>query len=225
MNAQIEVLITFLLYLAFFGWIGWMRGRWREGVTLAVAFGGWVLLQLFGDVFVSLANLGKKFFFLVKVGGLSSNSDTQNAAIATLKDVAPLINAENRAGFLFVLWVLILVLAYVVTSRLFRGKNNQTDGWANLFGMLSGLLYVTVLLPRLIALVVPGDATAALAIRNNNALQVLGSTLALVRDGLFNVWQVLKPQASLVILIVLTILLVIAASTLNRSNTRKPESR
>ena len=55
-----------------------------------------MLLQEFGDVFVSVANLIKKFVFLVRAGGLSSNSDTQNAAIATLKDVTPLITAENR---------------------------------------------------------------------------------------------------------------------------------
>jgi len=225
MNAQIEVLITFILYLAFFGWIGWMRGRLREGVTLAVAFGGWVLFQQFGDVFVSIANLGKKFFFLAKAGGLSSNAATQNAAIASLNDVVPIITAENRTGFLFILWVVILILTYVVTSRLFRGKTNKTDGWAILFGMLSGLLYVTVLLPRLIGLVVIGNATAAQTIRGTDALQVLGSTLTLVRDGLFNLWQLLKPQASLVILIVLTVLLVIAASTLNRSNPKKPEPR
>jgi len=225
MNEQIEVLITFVLYLAFFGWIGWMRGRWREGVTLAVALGSWILLQQFGGVFVSIANLTKKFFFLVKAGGLSSNSETQNAAIASLNGVTPLVTAENRPGFLFVLWVLILILAYVITSRLFRGKQNKQDGWAFFFGMLSGLLYVTVLLPRLIALVVPGDAAAVQAIRSSDALKVLGSTLTLVRQGLVNLWQVLKPQSSFVILIVLTILLVLIASTLNRGNARKPESR
>ncbi len=221
MNEQIEILVTFILYLAFFGWIGWTRGRKREGFTLAVAFISWVLLQAFSSVFISLANLGKKFFYLAKAGGLSSNSDTQNAAIATLKGVPPLITAENASGFLFVLWVFILILAYVLSSKDWLGKNNKMDGWAVLFGLGSGLLYATVLLPRLIALVVPGDTTSTQAIRSSSALNVLGTTLTLLRTGLVNVWQLIRPQASLVILITLTLLLVIAASTLNRSNAKK----
>lgn len=222
MNESIQILVTFILYLAFFGWIGWMRGRKREGFTLAVALGSWILLQQFSGVFISLANLAKKFFYLAKAGGLSSNSDTQTAAIGTLKSVPPLITAESAPGFLFVLWVFILILAYVLSSKGWLSKNNKTDGWAVLFGLGSGLLYATVLLPRLIALVVPGDATSTqTAIRSSSALNVLGTTLTLVRTGLVNVWQLIRPQASLVILITLTLLLVLAASTLNRSNTRK----
>ncbi|MCX6043876.1 MAG: hypothetical protein NT075_02090 [Chloroflexi bacterium] len=221
MNEQIEILVTFILYLAFFGWIGWMRGRKREGFTLAVALGSWILLQRFSGIFISLANLGKKFFYLAKAGGLSSNSDTQTAAIGTLKSVPPLLTAENAPGFLFVLWVIILILAYVLSSKAWLSKNNKADGWAVLFGLGSGLLYVTVLLPRLIALVVPGDATSTEIIRTSSALDVLGTTLTLLRTSLVNVWQLVRPQASLIILITLTLLLVLAASTLNRSNARK----
>ncbi len=221
MNEQIEILVTFILYLAFFGWIGWMRGRKREGFTLAVALGSWILLQEFSSIVISLANLGKKFFYLAKAGGLSSNSDTQTAAIGTLKSVPPLITAESAPGFLFVLWVIILILAYVLSSKAWLSKNNKMDGWAILFGLGSGLLYATVLLPRLIALVVPGDVTAVQPLRSSNALNVLGTVLTILRTSLVNVWQLVRPQASLIILITLTLLLVLAASTLNRSNARK----
>ncbi|MFN8491398.1 MAG: hypothetical protein U0350_27620 [Caldilineaceae bacterium] len=223
MNEQIEVLLTFILYLAFFGWIGWTRGSRREGFTLAVALGSWILLQEFGDVFVRLANLIGKALAFVRAGGLGANPD---AAFAALRSVPPWIDDTNRAGFLFILWVAILILAYMMSGLKPFSKNNKADGWAVLFGMLSGLLYATVLLPRLITLLVPGDVTAAEVLRSSNALKILASTATTLRSALVNVWQLVKPQASLIILLVLTLLLVLAASSLRRGERpRRAEER
>ena len=75
--------------------------------------------------------------------------------------------------------------------------------------------------PRLIALVLPGDVGSVQLLRSSNAIQVLGSTATLLRNGFVNVWQLVKPQASLVISIALTLLLALAASTINRSSEKK----
>lgn len=102
MNEQIEVLLTFILYLAFFGWIGWTRGSRREGFTLAVALGSWILFQEFGAVFVRLVNLIGDGIAFVRAGGLGANPD---AAFAAIRSNTPWIDSTNRAGFLFILWV------------------------------------------------------------------------------------------------------------------------
>lgn len=224
MNEQIEVLLTFILYLAFFGWIGWTRGSRREGFTLAIGLGSWILLQEFGDVFVRIANLLGKFVAFVRAGGLGANS---NAAFAAIGSAQPWVDDTNRAGFLFIVWVVILILGYVISGLKLFNKNNKSDGWAVLFGMISGLLYAAVLLPRLITLIVPGDVTAAQVLRSSNALKVLGGTLTTLRSALVNVWQLVKPQSSIIILIVLTLLLVLAASSLRRGSrpTRAEERR
>ena len=224
MNEQIEVLLTFILYLAFFGWIGWTRGSRREGFTLAIALGSWILLQEFGDIFVRLVNLIGKGVAFVRAGGLGANPD---AAFAAIRSASPWVDDTNRGGFLFILWIVVLILAYMISGLKLFNKNNKSDGWALFFGMLSGLLYAVVLLPRLITLIVPGDVTAAEVLRSSNALKVLGSTATTLRSALVNVWQLVKPQASLIILLVLTLLLVLAASSLRRGSrpTRAEERR
>ncbi len=65
MTTETQVLIAFILYLVFFGWIGARRGVWPEVALLVVTVGGWVLLQERGTVIVRLTNFGGKFLVLV----------------------------------------------------------------------------------------------------------------------------------------------------------------
>ncbi|MCB0110990.1 MAG: hypothetical protein KDE53_33950, partial [Caldilineaceae bacterium] len=70
MSGQLEVLITFLLYIAFFGWIGYLRGTLSEGIVFGVALTAWLILQEQGDIFVRVINLGSKGIAFVQAGGL-----------------------------------------------------------------------------------------------------------------------------------------------------------
>jgi len=223
MNQQIEILITFLLYLAFFGWVGWLRGRRRTGFVLAVAVISWLLLNEQGDIFVRIANLGKKFLVFIQSGGLSSNPDP---AFAALRDAPPLITGDNRGRFVFIVWVLLLVLAYVLSGRDYKWlkDNNKQDGWAVLWGIVSGFFFASVLLPRLIAILLPAGTAGfntGEVIQSTNLFRILGGSLSVLREGLSTIWTLVEPQAPFVILLLLTLLLVIAASTLQGRGANK----
>jgi len=50
MNQPLETLVTFILYLGIFAWIGRGRGTTRELIVLGTAILGWVLLNEQGGV-------------------------------------------------------------------------------------------------------------------------------------------------------------------------------
>lgn len=217
MNGQLEVLITFLLYIAFFGWVGYLRGTLSEGIVFGVALLSWLALQEQGDIFVRLVNLGSKGVAFVQAGGLGENPDQAFGAIGS---AAPWVTAESRGGFLFLLWAFLLFLAYIVSSPRMLGKKSKSDGWAIILGILNGLLYATILLPRLVILLQPvdvADATGGIS----GFLDVLGGGFELLRSSIGGLWNIFDPaQQSLILLALLTIFLLLAANSL-RSGTRK----
>lgn len=230
MTGQIEVLITFLLYIAFFAWVGYRRGGWSEGVVFAVALLGWLGLQEQGGLVIRIVNLGSKFVAFVEAGGLGENPDQ---AFGALGDAEPWVTNDSRSAFLFLLWALLLFLAYVITARAF-GKKSKGNGWAILFGILNGLLYATILLPRLVTLLQPATvadaaedgATAGLA----GLFDVADSGFDLLRDSVGGLWDFFEPsQQSLILLILLTLFLLLVASTLRGkpkgSSSRQTDSK
>lgn len=227
MNARLEVLITFILYLCFFGWIGWRRGFRSELVVFIASVGTWLLLQRAGDLFVRLANLGGKFVTFVKAGGLSANPDP---AFAALKEAPLWVTDENKAGFLFLIWIFIVLVAYIVSTmaKLEPKKNERTGGWAVLLGMANGLFFTSIFLPRLVALVVPQGADFNALVERANILGLLSSSVRLLIENLSAFWTLVRPQASIVLVILLTLFLVLVASTLrtgHRTRTNSQQNR
>lgn len=222
MTGQLEVLITFLLYIAFFGWIGYLRGTLSEGIVFGVALTTWLALQERGDIFVRVVNLGSKGVAFVRAGGLGENPDQAFGAISS---AAPWVTAESRGGFLFLLWAFLLFLAYIISSRKFLGKKSKGDGWAVILGVLNGLLYATILLPRLVTLLQPVDVATAAGDGAAGSISgfwgVLSGGFDLMRDSVGGLWDIFDPsQQSLILLILLTLFLLLAASTL-RGGTKK----
>ncbi len=222
MTGQLEVLITFLLYIAFFGWIGYLRGTLSEGIVFGVALTTWLALQERGDIFVRIVNLGSKGVAFVRAGGLGENPDQAFGAISS---AAPWVTAESRGGFLFLLWAFLLFLAYIISSRKFLGKKSKGDGWAVILGVLNGLLYATILLPRLVTLLQPVDVATAAGDGAAGSISgfwgVLSGGFDLMRDSVGGLWGIFDPsQQSLILLILLTLFLLLAASTL-RGGTKK----
>lgn len=223
MTQQLEVLITLGLYILFFAWIGYQRGSKREAVVAIAAVGSWIVLQQFGDILIRIVNLGSKFVAFVRAGGLGANPDE---AFSALGDAAPWVTPDQRDEFLFIVWVLILILAYVVSNQKAFAKGSKSDAWAVLLGIFNGLLYAAILLPRLVMLVPTVDANGGETATGLSMLfDLLGSALELLRGSLGNLWEVFAPgQRSLVLLVLLTIFLLLAASTLKSSSPKKTSS-
>lgn len=223
MTEQLEILITLLLYTLFFAWIGYQRGALREGIVAFTALISWIVLQQAGDILVRIVNLGSKFVTFVRAGGLGANPD---AAFPALSSAEPWVTTDQRDEFLFIVWVLILVLAYVVSNLKPFAKGSKSDGWAVLLGIFNGLLFAAILLPKLATLVQPSEITdiAPGPLGIGSLFGVLRGGLGLLRDSLGNLWGIFEPtQRSLVLLVLLTLFLLLAASTL-RNSTKKPSS-
>lgn len=213
MNASVEVLVTFLLYLAFFGWIGWRRGWLAELIVFGAAFLAWIAFQQQGDIFVRIANLGGKFFAFVRAGGLGADPDP---AFAALKDAPQWVTAESRPGYLFLLWVVIVLLAYIISSSVQTRpkKNSQAGGWAVLLGMANGILFAITFLPRLVTLLAPEGGDLTQLVERANLLGLLTSSWRLLSETVRVLWGIARPQAPIILLILLTLFLVLSAATL-----------
>ena len=86
------------------------------------------------------------------------------------------------------------------------------------------LFFASVLLPRLVAILLPAGTSGidtTEVIQSANLFRILGGSLAVVREGFSNLWTLIEPQAPLAILLFLTLLLVIAASTLQGAKKAK----
>jgi len=210
--AGFEILLAFFIYLTLFAWIGWQRGYKRELVVFGVASLVWIVLMSRGDIMVSIANLGGKFLAFLEAGGLSGNTEDAFGAIG---DAPDWVTDDNRQGYLFAIWMGVVVLTYILTTIFMSVVKN---GWAILVGLLNGFLYAAILLPRLVGLVVP-DAEINPVTSSTNAFFVLiGSTIDLLLSAFGSIWDVIKPAAPVTFLIFVIILIVVATSSLRASS-------
>ncbi len=215
---QTELLLAFIIYLIFFGWIGYRRGARRELVVFLVAFISWLFLLEQGDIFVRIANLGSKFMAFIRAGGLGENPDEAFGAIG---DAPAWVTAQSAPGFLFLIWVVILVLTYWFTSARIPSAKSRRDGWAILLGVLNGLFFASVFLPRLLGLaygLAGGAAVGAPApVPSVSFFGLLGNALSLFIDSLTSFWLLIAPQRPVAILLLITLVLLIASLSIRRS--------
>lgn len=212
MTLESQVIIAFLLYLVLFGWIGWRRGTWREFAVLVITVGAWIVFQERGSIFVRIANFGGKFVALVRSGGLGGNTEEALQAVA---DAPNVITDENTSGFLFLLWALTVLLAYIATSDKRVLKNSKHNGVAILLGIANGLVFASLLLPVLGNLVEETDGAITDAPLQNLAILV-AQLFTFLAASLRNFWQWVQPLNSLTWLVLITLVLVLTALTLRR---------
>jgi hypothetical protein len=216
MTGQVVTLLSFIIFLAFFGWLGYRRGARREMIVFIVAMIGWLLIQEAGNIFVNMANLGSAAFTFAREGGFSGS---QEEAFAALSGATPLVTDENRPAYLYSLWLIGFVLTYILTNNVVQDKNSPRNGWAVLFGTLNGLFFALAFIPSMMAIFAPEGTTATTATAANgegdfNFFTMLGNGLQLLWDGLSGLWGLVDGLGSLGLLILLTLLLVLAASTI-----------
>jgi len=209
MYDDVQVLLTLFLYLAFFGWVGWRRGTIREGAVLLIALLSWWVLQSRGDIFVRIANFAAKIMSALRAG--VTNRDL-GSAVEAVGQTADVITPDATNVFVFGIWVGLVALVYFLTNR-FIGGGNGDDGWSIILGMVNGLVFGAILLPRLLAPLVPGIDTSEL-ISNIGILDLFSGSVDILADGLDSLWVLIEPQSAIVILMLITLLLVIAATSL-----------
>lgn len=211
MYDEVQVLLTLFLYLAFFGWVGWRRGTIREAAVLATALLSWWLLQSRSDIFVSIANLGAKVVAGLRAAVVNRDLGSAVEAVGATSDV---IASDATSVFVFGIWVGLVALIYFATNK-FVGGGGGDDGWSIILGMINGLVFGAILLPRLLAPLVPDLDTSEL-ITNIGILDLMSGSLDILGDGLDSLWVLVEPQSGIVLLMLITLLLLIAATSTRR---------
>jgi hypothetical protein len=223
MTQQLETLITLLLYTLFFAWIGYQRGSLREIIVTVAAVGGWLALQEAGSLLIRIVNLGSKFVAFVRAGGLGENPDQ---AFGALGSAAPWVTTEQRGEFLLIVWVFLLIFAYVISNLKPFAKASKSDAWSILLGIVNGLFFATILLPRLATLVQPNNLAPGESVGISNLFGILRGAFTLVQGNFGGLWGLLaNDQRSLVLLILLTIFLLLAASTIKGASKKSSSDK
>ena len=210
MSGEAVRVFSFIIFLTFFGWLGWRRGARREIIVFILALVGWLLIQEVGDVFVNIANLGAAAFTFASAGGFSGS---QEEAFAALSDAPNLVTDDNRQAYLYLLWLALFVVTYIMTNYYVEDKRSPRDGWAALFGVLNGLFFALAFVPSITAIIAPEGALEATS-NEVSFFELLGNGLRLLWGGISGLWGVLENLGSLGLLIMLTLFLVLAASTI-----------
>jgi hypothetical protein len=212
MTGDAVIILSFLIYLTFFGWLGWRRGARREIIVFCVALLGWLLMQEQGDIFVNVANLGAAALAFARAGGFSGNAQE---ALAAIGGAEQLVTDATRQAYLFMLWLAIFVLTYILTNTMVQDKNSVRNGWAVLFGVLNGLFFALAFLPSLLAMFAEGGAVPAPdGTVDVDLSMILSGVLRLLWNGIAGMWTLVLSFGSLGLLLMLTLLLVLAASTI-----------
>ncbi len=210
MTSQLGILVSFFIYLAFFGWLGWRRGSKREFIVFIVAITTWFLLQERGAILVKIANLGGAAITFAKAGGLG---DSQADAFAAISKAPKFITADSAQTFLFVVWVAVFVLTYMITNVSIADKDSRRNGWAILMGMINGLFFAVAFVPSLVVLFGSDSTKPELGV-SVSLVSLLVAGAKLLWNGVVSLWALIEPLGSLALLILLTAVLVFAASTI-----------
>lgn len=214
MTLDVQILLAVLLYLGFFGWIGWRRGLRSELIVFVVALLSWVVLNERGTVFVRMTNMAVKFFgiFAQAMGGAEGAESPPPASNGEF------ISPAAEEGYLFLLWVVIVFATYLITSRPSVAKNDKHNAFAGLVGVLNGYLFLAVLMPKLSQLYLLGGGQISEA-PLESFIKLIGYTLQTILDGLLALWEWVQPLSPVTIVVIITLILALTALTL-RSGAR-----
>jgi hypothetical protein len=211
MTSQIAVIISFVIYLVFFGWLGWRRGARREITVFLIALVAWLLLQQEGDLVVNFANLGGAAITFATEGGFTGN---QQDALAAISSAPALVSDDAATSFLFLVWLALFVGSYALSNTMIEDRQSNRNGWAILFGILNGLFFAVAFGPSLVMLFAPEGEFTVVDDEGLNLSGLLGGGLQLAWDGVSSLWGVVSSAGNLGLVILLTVLLVLAATTI-----------
>jgi len=208
---EFAIIVSFIIYLVFFGWLGWRRGARREITVFLIALIAWLLLQQEGGAVVNMANLSGAAVTFAQSGGFTGNVQQ---AFTAIQSAPHLVKDEARVSFLFILWVIIFVATYAFSNVMIEDKQSHRNGWAILFGLLNGLFFAVAFGPSLVALLSPNGQFTVVDDKGLKLSELFTGGLQMIWDGISNLWGLVISGGSLALVVILTAFLVLAASTI-----------
>jgi hypothetical protein len=206
-TTNLAAIVALLIYLAFFGAIGYRRGARRElwvlVVAVLLAFG----LQQFSDLIVLIFDrFGKGLAFI------TGQPVPEQSALGAWA-------AANTATLLLLLWFGGVVFTYIMTNHFVR--KSKSDGWAVLLGILNGMVFAIIFAPLLTTLIFP-DTTIQGPMIQLPVWTFVSSIWQQITSLLSRIWTALGPAAANVFFLAIVVLVLFAAFTLRTS--AKPKS-
>lgn len=196
---DLAAVTVFVVYLAFFGWLGHRRGTSRELPVFLVAITAWILLKQFSAWFVHLADTFGKGVAFFRTGDVPETTPI-GAWVAA-----------NEATYLLLIWLFVVVLTYFIT--IVAVKKSKHNGWSILLGFANGILFATVFAPLLSALIIQ-PAVSPVQTSTMPVVDFLTNTFDAAVNVAANAWVIIQPYASFVVIGSIFLLVVIAAFTL-----------
>lgn len=217
MNTGSLAQISFILYLAFFGWLGYRRGLLRESIVAIVAVVLYVILSARSSEVVTFANLTAAGMQFAVSGGLNGGEEE---AIKAILDAEKLVTPTTQDRFLYLLWVGGVVATFLITTWWVPDGDKKNKGWAVLVGMLNALFFAIVAIPGLAALFgltyedIPCEGCGG------DLLDVLASALGIIWGAIEAVWSLIEPLGAVGIFVLIMSILIFAgfAATSTRSS-------
>ena len=213
MDGQVAVLVSFLIYLGFFGWLGWRRGVTRELIVFLAALLGWLVLQQRGEIVVNIANLMGAGLDFAQAGGFDGSEEEAFAALVNAPNLVP---ADSQTAFIYLIWVVGVIVVYLGTTWIIPDDKSKSNGWSILLGMLNGLFFAIIFLPGMAALFSSSDSAPETQ-ESMDLLGMLGQGLQLLWDGVVAVWNIITPLGPTGVLLLVTGVLVLAAVSIRSS--------
>jgi hypothetical protein len=217
---QVQVLLAFLAYQFFFAWFGSKLGTRKSLWLFLISLGAYIALTQFPGVFINLANLFGKFVNYVFSGGLGSGEDAFDA----LKAAPSAINYANAEAFLFLVWLVIVFMTFFFVIRFLQPGSYGNLGWAVLFGIANGLLLAYVVLPRLAGIFLPPGVSFDVLVRQGSIARAVTNSFRLIWQSVLAFWELIEPVAPVFILVSLTLVLILAARSLQRPSKKSDSS-
>jgi len=207
MDGQFAGLISFVIYLLFFGWLGRRRGVTREIIVFLTALLGWFVMSQKGNIVVNVANIGAASLEFAKAGGFSGSTEE---AFTALTSAPTLVTAETESSFLYLVWVGAVIFIYLCTNMIIPDEKSKGNGWSIIVGMLNGLFFAIIFLPGLATLFDTDDVSTQVQ-DNMDLVGMVEQGGSLLADGFTSIWESITPLGPNGVLILITGVLVLAA--------------
>jgi hypothetical protein len=104
--------------------------------------------------------------------------------------------------------------SYALSNIMIPDSKSLHNGWAILFGILNGLFFAVAFGPSLVALFAPEGEFTVVDDDGLNLSGLLSGGLQMIWDGIASLWGLVTSAGNLGLVLLLTLLLVLAATTI-----------